>query len=303
MDPNPLPKHRSMSIRRALTLIELLAILLLLALVVSVLVPARSRDSSGMHAKRLVCRSNLRSLATAMKIYANDFDEHWPVVVDIPAQGERITYTVPAGGGKGTTRSPDRTMPASSAARELSNTRAMWLLVRSGDVTPREFICPKSGDAVSNEQNIDDYYDFASPSNISYGYQVPSGPAGTRPSEYVDPRMALAADQGPYRDASVTMPPASLLATGGDFTIWRPFNSSNHASIGQNVLYGDGHTTFKRTPVVGVNRDNIYTVATGDQQPVEYMIGESPWVRSAPPYQAIGSNGLPLPTTDSVIFP
>jgi competence protein ComGC len=56
MDATPLPKRRSMSIRRALTLIELLAILLLLALVVSVLVPARSRDSSGMHAKRLVCR-------------------------------------------------------------------------------------------------------------------------------------------------------------------------------------------------------------------------------------------------------
>jgi competence protein ComGC len=43
MDANPLPKRRSMSIRRALTLIELLAILLLLALVVSVLVPTQDR--------------------------------------------------------------------------------------------------------------------------------------------------------------------------------------------------------------------------------------------------------------------
>jgi competence protein ComGC len=301
MDPTPLPKHHAMSIRRALTLIELLAILLLLALVVSVLVPRRRafvavcRESTGL-------RLEPESLATAMKIYAYDFDQHWPVVVDIPAQGERITYTVPAGGGKGTTRSPDRTMPASSAARELSNTRSMWLLVRSGDVTPRQFICPKSGNAVSNEQNIDDYYDFASPSNISYGYQVPSGPAGTRPSEYVDPRMALAADQGPYRDASVTMPPASLLATGGA-TIWRPFNSSKSCEHRAKRPVRRRTHDVQETPVVGVNRDNIYTVATGDQQPVEYMIGESPWMRSAPPYQAIGSNGLPLPTTDSVIFP
>jgi prepilin-type processing-associated H-X9-DG protein len=238
-----------------------------------------------------------------MKIYAYEFDQHWPVVVDSPTNGVRITYTVPAGGGNGTTRSPDRTMPASSAAHELSTTRSMWMLVRSGDVTPKQFICPRSGNAVSNEQNIDDYYDFASPGNISYGYQVPSGPAGTRPSEFVDPRMALAADQGPYRDAAVTIPPATLLATRAAPEGWWPFNSQNHGGDGQNVLFGDGHAMFHKTPVVGVNRDNIYTVATGDQQSVEYMIGESPWVRSAPPYQAIGSNGLPLPTTDSVIFP
>jgi hypothetical protein len=62
MDANPLPKRRSMSIRRALTLIELLAILLLLALVVSVLVPTQIRVRCGMPANRLVCRSNLKGL-------------------------------------------------------------------------------------------------------------------------------------------------------------------------------------------------------------------------------------------------
>jgi hypothetical protein len=109
----------------------------------------------------------------------------------------------------------------------------------------------------------------------------------------------------PIATQAVTIPPASLLATGADFPgRLAPVQfSQNHASTGKTSSSATDTRRSTETPVVGVNRDNIYTVATGDQQPVEYMIGESPWMRSAPPYQAIGSNGLPLPTTDSVIFP
>ena len=43
------------------------------------------------------------------------------------------------------------------------------------------------------------------------------------------------------------------------------YNSGNHAGDGQNVGFGDDHVTWKISPYVGQNGDNIftYTTATG----------------------------------------
>ena len=36
-------------------------------------------------------------------------------------------------------------------------------------------------------------------------------------------------------------------------------NSTNHGGDGQNVLFGDGHVQFDKTPFCGVQEDNLYT--------------------------------------------
>jgi len=290
--------------RRALTLIELLVIVLILSLIVVALIPRRPNRVT--QSQRLVCGSNVKGLGTAMKIHANDYDEEWPVAPFDETRIGAIDYTLAAGGGSGSPRSPARGQSSTAGAggtRQLTVTRTLWMFVRSGDITPRSFICPSSGDSEKNEQYIDGFYDFAGPQHVSYGFQVPYGPANSRASEHIDPRAALAADKGPYVDASVAVPTEVPADPRARFDELRTYNSRNHGGEGQNVLFADGHANFERHAFIGVDGDNIYTVATGHDQPEKFKIGESPWKRSAHPFAPPDRNGKTEYTTDSLIYP
>lgn len=270
--------------RKAFTLIELLVVVAIIALLISILLPSLSRARE--LSKRLVCASNVKGMGTAFKIYANDFEENWPTV-PFSQSATLIQWTVeaiPIGDGHSTQVPPPITQGARpnrqgqstadggslAATTTLSVTRSLWMLVRTGDVTPKQYVCPSSGESIANEQNIDLYYDFQSKDYVSYGFQVPYGPFSTRASENIDPRMATASDEGPYTSTSDPGLPkddtTNWDTTKGDFKTpqsWRKFNSPNHGGAGtgegQNVLYGDGHATFEKTPIVGIDRDNIFT--------------------------------------------
>jgi hypothetical protein len=167
---------------------------------------------------------------------------------------------------------PDRhkeTMKQSPAgaggSTRVSVTRAYWILVRSGDIMPTQFVCPSSGDLPDPTEQIDIYYDFLSYDNISYGYQVFFGPSDTRPREGADPRQVFGADKGPFYflewdeeinwDVGMHRP----LFCDDPEEYWEPFNSPNHLGNGQNCLYADGAVLFERRPCTGVDNDNIYT--------------------------------------------
>jgi len=254
-------------------------------------------------------------IGTSCKIYANDNNDAWPTPAFDQSAIGRIDYTVRVGGGEGSVRSPNRLQPStggSGGARQLSTTRAFWMLVRSGDITEKQFICPLSKMTAGQTKNIDIYYDFADGEKVSYGFLVPFGPGCTRATKGKDNRMAFLADRGPYRTADVSPPPLTLkvamarpIRHGGplnDRERWRPFNSPNHQGDGQNVLFADGHVQFVYFPTVGVDGDNIYTVATDTGAATDYTHGESPWRRSAAP-QALSNCSVARPGTDSVIFP
>ncbi len=306
--------------KKAFTLIELLVVVAIIALLISILLPSLSRARE--LSKRLVCASNVKGMGTAFKIYANDYDEHWPTVPFDTAAGNTnlIRYTVdqveigfggnanPLGPGQ---QKPNRRTQSDDAARTLSVTRNMWMLVRSGDVTPKSYICPSSGDSIANEQNVDLFYDFGGMDNVSYGYQVPYGPFSTRASEDIDPRLPVAADKGPF---SASSPPQQLPVETPAWTDdnnmepqeWRSFNSGNHGGQGngegQNVLFGDGHATFEKTPDVGIDQDNIFTgmdEMTGNVDASTRWSGIRPG--NFPGLNAI--NGNQYATTDSLIYP
>jgi len=295
---------------RGFTLLELVVVVLIFGAVVwaAILMLPRRR---GTPSTRLVCAANMKGIGTTIKIYANENGGAWPMPAFDESGIGSIRYTVPVGGGQGTPQSPNRaqrSVDGPGGAVELSTTRSYWMLVRSGDITVRQFICPSSGDVDDPTRRIEHYYDFTGYANVSYGYQVPFGLKSSHPREGMDNRMVVAADKGPYIDATAAVPSADLplaasYPSSPELKAWRAFNSKNHQTEGQNVLYADGHAMFERTPIVGVDNDNIYTAATGDGSTGSWLSGESPWVQNRTPHTIFDRDGAPLASTDSVIFP
>lgn len=301
--------------RSGFTLMELLIVIFIGFLLLGaylIFVPRYSRGG-GPSFKKMVCQSNLKGIGTSMIIYANYNNGAWAIPPFDETKVGLIDYTVKVGGGEGSVRSPNRSQSSISVpggARQLSTTRSFWMIVRSGDIIVKQFICPSSTDHYDETEDLELYYDFESYHTISYGFQVPFGPVGTRAKDGLDNRMIIAADKGPFYTKQKTpnwnVGAKGLITLDDSPKTWRPFNSPNHGGVGkgegQNCLYADGHVSFNRTPIVGVDHDNIYTIAKDNWTTAGRVHGESPWKRSATPFAPAGCSVL-FSSTDSVIFP
>ncbi len=316
---------------KAFTLIELLVVIAIIALLISILLPSLSRARE--LSKRLVCASNVKGIGTSAKIYANDYNERWMIPPFLASQINNsggIDYVNDSDtddpwpnaeddGEVGWDRMRESTSetPAfpGQGSTAVSVTRAFWMMVRSGDITVKQFVCPSSGDLEDETENLDLYYDFTGYENISYAYQIPFGPRDTRPREGVDNRQIMSADKGPFYMSTQfswvnqAEEPIDLNDSPRD---WQPFNSPNHGGRGrgegQNCLYADGHATFEKRPVVGIDNDNIYTVMN-DQWADEFNRIHGDTV-----FQAVNPNPYPgqdvfcagtncFSSTDTLIYP
>ena len=62
--------------KRAFTLIELLVVITIIALLLSILIPALGKARS--LTKRIVCKNNLRQIGLAMRLYLGGNDDFYP---------------------------------------------------------------------------------------------------------------------------------------------------------------------------------------------------------------------------------
>jgi prepilin-type processing-associated H-X9-DG protein/prepilin-type N-terminal cleavage/methylation domain-containing protein len=256
----PLPRRA-----RAFTFVELLVCLFILCMLSAWLVAGngmmlRVRET----AYQIKCASNLRQLGQAMLLYSNENKGIFPRTRfrpdDPPTQ-----YT----GFEANDPFADK--DAAPAPNDV--TAAIFLLLRTQDVTPQVMVCPSAGIrplAFPIGKTAQAFANFESDDNLSYSIAnpYPSRKAidrGYKWNNSIEDRFVLMADMNPGTFAAADVTPA----TGprderADALTMRRANSLNHGQDGQNVLFADGHVEFARTPFCGRQRDHIYTVSASD---------------------------------------
>jgi prepilin-type processing-associated H-X9-DG protein len=230
------PDHRELSGSPVLSLRELVAIAACITLFIGVFIPGYYKASS--MASRSGCLRNMAQLYTATTTYAE------ANAGGIPAAGY-----VPNGYWQ-PVRIPN--------VMRASNTRHFFLLLATGHVKePRVFLCPADTEARPMLVDGGDYtqfHDFAERANNSYSFLIMNLEESPKMEDFQKQgaaRMALLADRNPLFDSRS----ASHINPYDEAT----FNSPTHENgSGQNILYADGHVAWSTSPLVGVDRDNIY---------------------------------------------
>lgn len=247
---------------------------LIVALLAAIMLPSlgKARELSN----RSVCAANIRGISQSLMIYAADNSDAYPIVSKVGG------YSL-ASGGTGTPQSdPDATILSLYKSPEPSVTQNIWLMVLTGQVAAKQFICksdpaPTVSAAAFAGAGYQTNFNNGSgaPSDYAYSYSfaypwTQSGEIGGWWKSTTDASLPLMGDMSPLAG---TGSPAATPATPG-----RAANSFNHQRDGQNVAFGDAHAEFVRVPDMGNSNDNIYTFNGGKPSPTgsAFMGGSVP---------------------------
>ena len=208
--------------KKGFTLIELLVVIAIIAMLLAILMPALNKVKR--LAQRLVCGTSVKGLGTAMMVYAQDFDDEYPVQ---GGSGDHVWAW------KGWTHEWYNTDIDWGGTQEITVAASLYLLVRNADVDPKSFVC-RSGDerafpGVAGAANIDlvELWDFGGPDlsttnaagdsityadglakeHVSYAFQLPYevDDYSARPaSATASASTAILADKNPWCDPKLS---------------------------------------------------------------------------------------------------
>ncbi len=248
------------------TLIELLVVVAIIALLISILLPALGKAKE--QANRLYCATNLRSMATAMHLYAEGNNSSFPVTRPPPTAGAYFN---------GFSGSVLQAQDGEAIAAMLTSQQgvvlsSLWILVLRNDMQPKMLFCKSDRFVVDPAARFSNgyYANFQNAQQISYSIAYPwigGGQAGYWRAT-LEASIPLAADMAPLKEAVMSKDPTLMRDQTG-----KGFNSGNHQDIGQNVMFGDTHVEFARHPYQGAQNDNIYTTGVTNSQSTQVAPG------------------------------
>jgi prepilin-type N-terminal cleavage/methylation domain-containing protein len=277
--------------RKGFTLVELLVVIGIIALLISILLPAL--NAAKERANRVKCSSNLRQIGQGLLLYANDNKGIYP---RCPANTAG-TYTNFTAGGTSTATDPFGT--GGPALNDV--TAAMFLLVRNADINPEVFVCPSSNQEKDtlNNKPANQRCNFYNANNLSYSFAnpYPNDTAiglGYKLNGNVPADLAIAGDRNDGDGAS-----AGAVTSASAASEQKKINSKNHETDGQNVLFNDGHCEWSTHAWVGANKDNIYSRASVSGTPPAQV---SPNAGSAG-WPTTDANAQPALDLDTILIP
>jgi prepilin-type N-terminal cleavage/methylation domain-containing protein/prepilin-type processing-associated H-X9-DG protein len=250
--------------RKGFTLVELLVVIGIIALLISILLPSLNRARET--ANRVKCGSNMRQIGQAILLYANENKGNYPRT--------RYLSTVSTANGSWDATNTNTAVdpfvpPGSTRIKDNDVNAAMFLLIRTQDITPEVFICPSSNDekdvygaaaGISAQCKVS----FTKRECLSYSmanmYPDTTGVNNSyKLNATTGAEFAICADKNPAGAVNYTgLTTTNETSSSKDMQL---SNSPNHQGQGENVLYGDGHAEFQQNPFCGSKRDCIYTVS------------------------------------------
>ncbi|MCG3138058.1 MAG: hypothetical protein HJJLKODD_01916 [Phycisphaerae bacterium] len=228
--------------RWAFTLIELLVVVAIIALLIAILLPslAKARES----AKRGICGQNISGITKACKTYAFDNNDEWPTVSSYPLRlpGTTTEMLTSMGGVSAVPRDKISSDQNVVQGYTISNSRALWLLVRTSQLSAKIFVCPSSDEDIPDETaDVRTSYDFRGYGHLSYGYQLPFSVANNSAiaRESLDQRMVLLADKNPagFKNSAQNATIKSGVTADGTPPNYLAFNST-YAGSGVSGIPG-----------------------------------------------------------------